>query len=109
MAPYSERRIIVVKAADQAAANTKAAEVDTIGGATTFTVPLYPTGATAGSAVTHYWCSWQLLPAGATSIQDKLNTQLAGSSYWIYNGDSTTSTQVLSDLTLETNEAANPN
>lgn len=71
MTEYTVRLILVVKAAQQAAANQLASQPDT-GNNTldTFTVPLArPTAPTTPFA---YWCGWSLKPAQATALRNRL-------------------------------------
>jgi hypothetical protein len=97
---FTKRLIIVVTAAQQAAANVQAKTVDTVGGDRTFTVGLNPTGRLADAA-THHWCSWAMQPADATSLQTGLPTAVGAGNVWIFDGTVTTPDQVLTNLGLQ--------
>ena len=67
MTEYTRRAILVVTAADQAAANVEATTLDPdTGGAKTFGVPLSPTG---NDPPTHYACSTLITPATLTTVE----------------------------------------
>jgi hypothetical protein len=94
---YTSRLIIVVTAALRAAANLKAAELDTAGGALTFTNGLSATG--SGSP-THYWCNWQLTPAEQTLLDGKIRPLGNATKVRIFDGMTTTPAQVLATMGL---------
>lgn len=66
MISHSSRAIIVVPAAQQAAANAAALAVSPVGGDKTFTVPL--SLASANTVPVAYWCNWQMTPAQRTQL-----------------------------------------
>lgn len=72
---FTVRAIIVARAAVAAALNQKCAEVDTVGGIRTLTVPLRLAG-DSSDTVRAYWCSWAMTPAQRTSLRTKF--QAAG-------------------------------
>lgn len=88
---YDRRAIIVAKPAVAAAMNLAAADVDTLGGAQTFTVPLRVAG-DATNAVVGYWCSWALTPAQLTALRTRLQARgaTAGEATVILLGDTPT-------------------
>jgi hypothetical protein len=65
---YTRRLLIVIPAAQRAAANAAAKVVDPEGGERAFTVGLNTSGRDA-DAISHYWCSWQMTPAQETQLR----------------------------------------
>lgn len=96
---YTKRNIIVVNAADAAAANTQATLVDILGGANTFTVPLSATGS---PPATHYWCNWAMTVAEDADIRARLQPLVNTNRVRIFDALTTTPEQVLVTLGLHT-------
>lgn len=71
---YDRRAIIVVRPAVAAAMNQAAADLDALGGAQTFTVPLRAAG-DASNAIVGYWCSWALTAAMVTTLRARLQAR----------------------------------
>lgn len=76
---YDRRAIIVARPAVAAAMNQAAADVDTLGGAQTFTVPLRAAGDSTNTVV-GYWCSWALTAAMVTALRARLQARGATAS-----------------------------
>lgn len=76
---YDRRAIIVARPAVAAAMNQAAADVDVLGGAQTFTVPLRQAD-DATNAIVGYWCSWALTPAMLTALRTRLQARGATAS-----------------------------
>lgn len=71
---FDRRAIIVAKPAVAAAMNQAAADIDALGGAQTFTVPLRVAG-DATKTVVAYWCSWALTPAQISALRTALQNR----------------------------------
>ena len=76
---YDRRAIIVARPAVAAAMNQAAAQVDALGGAQTFTVPLRQAG-DATNTIVGYWCSWALTAAQVTALRTALQNKGATAS-----------------------------
>lgn len=76
---YDRRAIIVARPGVAAAMNLAAADVDALGGAQTFVVPLRLAGDTT-NAVAAYWCSWALTAAMVTTLRTRLQARGATAS-----------------------------
>lgn len=101
MTAYTRRLLIVVPASEQAAANTRAKEVDTAGGERTFTAGLVPVGSPSGTAPSHYWCGWTVTQAEFDAIRSRLDTAaLRKKGIRIYDAATWTPEAVLADLGL---------
>jgi hypothetical protein len=74
MAGYTQRAIIVARPAVANAMNQAAADVDVLGGAQTFTVPLRASG-DATNTIVGYWCSWALTAAMVTALRTRLQAR----------------------------------
>ncbi len=94
---YTDRLIIVIVASLQAQANTRATEVDPVGGSQTFTVGLSPSG---NLPATHYWCNWQLLPDERVRLNNRIGSLGNASKVRIFDGNTTTTAQVLATTGL---------
>lgn len=66
---YTRRVILVVAAADRAAANADAQRAVPGCGPDNLSAPFGPTGRAAGAAPTHYGCSWQVTPEEAIALR----------------------------------------
>jgi hypothetical protein len=71
---FDRRAIIVARPAVAAAMNQAAAQVDALGGAQTFTVPLRAAG-DATNTIVGYWCSWALTAAQVTALRTALQSK----------------------------------
>src|SRR5690348_3048920 len=100
--------IIVVRAAALAQATAVAKQLDAIGGANTFNVPL--TTAAQSPTPVAYWCSWDFTPREIALIRARLNvtnqgggkyTAGAGPNVAFYDATQWTPAQVLTDLGLQ--------
>jgi hypothetical protein len=76
---YDRRAIIVARPAVANAMNQAAADIDVLGGAQTFTVPLRQAG-DATNTIVGYWCSWALTPAMVTALRARLQARGATAS-----------------------------
>jgi hypothetical protein len=65
---YDRRAIIVARPAVATAMNQAAANIDALGGAQTFTVPLRAAG-DATNTIVGYWCSWARTAAQVTALR----------------------------------------
>ena len=96
------RYIIVVQAAHQAVANALAAQVDTVGGQNTFTVPLYPAGLPQVTP-SHFWCDWGGLSNNdARAVYARFGNGTPARPGILYDGDVVTPAEVLAALGIET-------
>lgn len=63
------RYLIIIPAADKDRANAAAqAHFDALGGAFTFTVPLFLADAETDETPSHYWCSAEVAPANVPTL-----------------------------------------
>lgn len=92
------RRIFVVLAAVIATANSLALQLDTVGGAQTFTVGLSADGSLPA---THYWCSWVVDLSGHPEIEQTLQQAIQNGQAWEFDGETVSPDDVLSTLGLQ--------
>lgn len=95
----NNRRLLIVVTANIAAnANSRAKEVDLIGGEKTFNVGLSATG---NLPATHYWCSWQLGDDWDARLKEKLKQAIDAGNAWVFNGNTRTPNSILTELGLK--------
>lgn len=94
---YTNRLIIVILAADLAAANTIAAQVHPDAGQT-FRVGLSASG---NGPATNYWCNWAMLPGEDIDIRGRANALIQTNRVRVYDANTNTPEQVLSTLGLQ--------
>lgn len=95
---YTRNIIIVIQASLQAAANTRALEVDPVGGGNTFTVGLSSTG---NLPATHYWAAGVVTVDEDTKWRGSMGKVGTGNKVRIYDGNTTTPAQVLATTGLK--------
>lgn len=74
MSEYTQRAIIVARAAFAENCNLASKQVDTVGGERTFTVPLRRAGDETNTTI-GMWCNWALTPAQVTALRQRLQQQ----------------------------------
>lgn len=94
---YTERLIIVVKAAQQTPANAIARQVS-VDGANTFTVGLSPTG---NQPATHYWCNWAMTPGERADMEGRMTALQAAGDAQLFDAATFTPEQVLAAMGLQ--------
>lgn len=92
------RRIFIVLAAVGATANGLALQLDTVGGAQTFTVGLSADG---NSPATHYWCSWVVDLSNHPDIEQTLQQAIQNGQAWEFDGETTSPDDALATLGLQ--------
>lgn len=78
------RCIVIIPAAQLAAANTAASVIDPAGSTNAFTAGLSATGA---SPATHYWCNWAMTSAERQTLEDEFQSAGIWASTVVYDLD----------------------
>jgi hypothetical protein len=87
---YCERRIIIVSAQQQVAANAALSEGIPSAGSRTFTVPLVPEDGPADASPTHYVCDWAMTTEELSAVAQILAENADQSAFYDAAGQSET-------------------